>query len=102
MLSKVGSMNVLITLFFLGYVIQKHVYSLIILLTFLFDLNAKTCDMCRLLVSAYPVQPDQLVGDGVGPHVALEVDIVARPQVVGVQALAQPQRHPRLVCKHRD
>ena len=58
--------------------------------------------MCADDLSAYPVQPDQLVGDGVGPHVALEVDIVARPQVIGVQALAQPQRHPRLVCKHRD
>ena len=61
-----------------------------------------TCPYLSLLVSAYPVQPDQFVGDGVGPHVALEVDIVAGPQVVGVQALAQPQRHPRLVCKHTE
>ena len=43
--------------------------------------------------STHVSHPLKSEGRRVGSHVALEVDVVPRPQVVGVQVAAQPQRY---------
>ena len=41
------------------------------------------------------------LGRGVGPDGAVEVDVVALPDVGGHEAAAQADRHDRRVCKGR-